>query len=314
MTELSDELLVAYVDGQLARKQARAVEKVLDQDDVIAKRAHALREAHARLERAFDAILAGDEAEISSLASAPAPVSVTAPATNVRQSRWSLRIIGATFAVAVVAGALGWLGATFDVVKLLRPGTTPVPVGLATIPWAEQASQAHALISRDTVEVALESQANREFVNLQLAREIAPMLKFPDLEAQGFEFVRAQLLRDGAQPLGLILYLPKEGAPLGLYVKRGHVAELPVWRQEGRITSVGWSEAGVTYLLVGEQRQDLLLRLTEKIRHEPLPPAPSLPPFASTNNVVYSPPPLSPRPNSPKQASPWSPQIPSPIR
>ena len=32
MTELSDELLVAYVDGQLARKQLRAVEKVLDEE------------------------------------------------------------------------------------------------------------------------------------------------------------------------------------------------------------------------------------------------------------------------------------------
>ena len=312
MTELSDELLVAYVDGQLARKQARAVEKVLDQDDVIANRAHALREAHARLERAFDAILAGDEAEISSLA--VAPVAVTAPVGELQEMRSSLRVIGTMLAVTVVAGVLGWLAGTFDVVKLLRPDARPVPVGLAIIPWAEQASRAQALISRDTVEVGLESQANREFVNLQLARAIAPMLKFPDLQAQGFEFVRAQLLRDGAQPLGLILYLPKEGAPLGLYVKLGHIAGLPVWRKDGRITSVGWSEAGVTYLLAGEQPEDLLLRLTEKIRHEPLPPAPSLPPFAATNNAVYSPPQLSPRPKSPKQASPWNPHIPSPIR
>jgi anti-sigma factor RsiW len=35
MTELSDELLVAYVDGQLARKQTRAIDKVLEQDDVL---------------------------------------------------------------------------------------------------------------------------------------------------------------------------------------------------------------------------------------------------------------------------------------
>ena len=265
MTELSDELLVAYVDGQLARKQARAVEKVLVQDDVIAKRADALREAHARLERAFDAILAGDEAEISSLAAAP--VAVAAPVGDVQKPRSSLRVIGTMLAVAVVAGWVGWLAGTFDVVKLLRPAATPMPVGLATIPWAEQASEAHALISRDTVEVGLESQSNREFVYLQLARAIAPMLKFPDLQAQGFDFVRAQLLRDGGQPLGLILYLPKEGAPLGLYVKRGHVARLPVWRKDGRITSVGWSEAGITYLLAGEQPEDLLLRLTEKIRH-----------------------------------------------
>jgi len=63
MTELSDELLVAYVDGQLARKQTSAVDKVLEQDDVIAKRVDALQDAHSRLEAAFDAILAGEQAD-----------------------------------------------------------------------------------------------------------------------------------------------------------------------------------------------------------------------------------------------------------
>ena len=64
MTELSDELLVAYVDGQLAHKQALAVGKVLEHDDVIAKRVAALKDAHSRLEAAFEAILAGEEADV----------------------------------------------------------------------------------------------------------------------------------------------------------------------------------------------------------------------------------------------------------
>ena len=38
MTELSDELLVAYVDGQLAREQTRAIDRVLEQDEVGARR------------------------------------------------------------------------------------------------------------------------------------------------------------------------------------------------------------------------------------------------------------------------------------
>ncbi len=65
MTELSDELLVAYVDGQLARKQTRAVDMVLDQDDVLAARVDALKHAHARLEAAFETVLAGEEKEVS---------------------------------------------------------------------------------------------------------------------------------------------------------------------------------------------------------------------------------------------------------
>lgn len=71
MTELSDELLVAYVDGQLARKQTRAIDKVLEQDDVLDARVTALKHAHARLEAAFEAILAGEEAEISEVVTPP---------------------------------------------------------------------------------------------------------------------------------------------------------------------------------------------------------------------------------------------------
>ncbi len=44
MTELSDELLVAYVDGQLVREQTRAVDKVLEHDDVVARRVEALKD------------------------------------------------------------------------------------------------------------------------------------------------------------------------------------------------------------------------------------------------------------------------------
>jgi anti-sigma factor RsiW len=64
--------LVAYVDGQLARKQTRAIDKVLEQDDVLDARVTALKHAHARLEAAFEAILAGEEAEISQVATPPA--------------------------------------------------------------------------------------------------------------------------------------------------------------------------------------------------------------------------------------------------
>ena len=68
MTELSDELLVAYVDGQLARTQTHAVEKVLERDDVIARRVDSLKDAHSRLEAAFEAILAGEEFDVSAKA------------------------------------------------------------------------------------------------------------------------------------------------------------------------------------------------------------------------------------------------------
>ena len=53
MTELNDELLVAYVDGQLAEDQSKAIERVLEEDQVAAERVEALRAANAHLETAL---------------------------------------------------------------------------------------------------------------------------------------------------------------------------------------------------------------------------------------------------------------------
>lgn len=105
MTELSDELLVAYVDGQLARKQTRAVDGVLDQDDVLAARVDALKHAHARLEAAFEAILAGEEMDVSS---------VTVAREDGFWISWrAVKVVGASLGIAAalafaIAG-YGWL-------------------------------------------------------------------------------------------------------------------------------------------------------------------------------------------------------------
>lgn len=64
MTELNDELLVAYADGQLARDQSRAVERVLANDAFAAQRVADLRLAHVRLGTAFESMLLGEQAEM----------------------------------------------------------------------------------------------------------------------------------------------------------------------------------------------------------------------------------------------------------
>ena len=106
MTELSDELLVAYVDGQLARKQTQAVEKVLEQDDVIAKRVAALKHAHGRLEAAFEAILTGEEADAAATARARIPPACSSPGRRSAKSAW--RRAGLVAAFVMLLAGFGW--------------------------------------------------------------------------------------------------------------------------------------------------------------------------------------------------------------
>jgi anti-sigma factor RsiW len=263
MTELSDELLVAYVDGQLARDQTRAVDKVLDQDDVVARRVEALKQAHSRFECAFEAILAGEVSEL--MANAP-----SLPPPIRRRRGNGLAKIGAITAglglglFALVAG-YGWPLALPERATLPQAGE----VSSATRIWQDEAVRAQSLLSRDSVEVAPESQGNFDLVALQMAQVIGPAVKIPDLEAQGFKFVRGQLLRFEGEPLAQLLYLGGGTAPLALYARRGDQKARDGFAKSGAIGSVAWSDDGIAYLLAGEEDKATLLRLAEKIRHEP---------------------------------------------
>jgi len=256
MTELSDELLVAYVDGQLARKQTRAVEKVLDQDDIIAARVEALKQAHNRLEAAFEAILAGEEMDVSA---------VSVPVQESSLSERSILKV-ALAGVSVPGLNSGTQGVTLPV------QTAPLSTG-----WQEEAARAHALLSRASVEVGVESQSNPDFVAFQLSQILGTNLKIPNLEPQGFRFVRAQALRSGGAPLTQILYLGATGAPLALYAKKGEGSGALTEKHYGEIGTVAWAEDGVAYLLAGEAEDSLLMRIATKIKLEPAPPLRSAP-------------------------------------
>jgi anti-sigma factor RsiW len=270
MTELSDELLVAYVDGQLARKQTRAVEQVLDQDDVLAARVDALKHAHARLEAAFEAILAGEEMDVSA-ASLPQEDGLV---ISWRTVKAALAGLGVATALALAAAGYGWPLSLPGLGSASELAVSPPPATGLVGDWQEEAARAHALLSRQALEVGLESQANYDFVAFQLARSLGANPKLPNLQAQGFRFVRAQALRFGDEPLTQILYLGNEGGPLALYAKKGQGGGSTTLSpgQFGDIRTVSWSEDGISYLLAGEVDETLLMRIATRIKLEPAPP------------------------------------------
>lgn len=264
MTELSDDLLVAYVDGQLADKQTHAVAKVLEQDDVLARRVHALQDAHGRLEAAFEAILAGEELEV-----APPP----APPRAGFFVPWSIAVKAGLAGTGIVAASI-FLIATFGLPRAVPAPTreasvaAPEYTGSVAQSWEEQAARAQSMLSRAGLEVGLESQSNRDLVAFQLGQAIGRAVTIADLDEHGFRFVRAQLLRTGEEPLAQLLYLGPAGAPLALYAKRGAIGAAPVFKRHGPIGSVAWSEKGVSYLIAGEEDKVRLMQLVQAVRHQ----------------------------------------------
>ena len=263
MTELSDELLVAYVDGQLARKQSSAVEKVLAHDDVIARRVAALKDAHRRLEAAFEAILAGEEADAAAQPLPRAPGLFIAWDTLLKGG---IAAAGIVVALVLILAGYGWpLGAPEFASDASGPAD-PEHVGSLPHDWQEEVARAQALLSRASLEIALDSQGNRDFIGFHLGQAIGAALTPPDLAPQGFRFARAQLLSFGGEALAQLLYLGTSGAPVALYAKKGEASAAPQYKQYGGIAGVAWSRDGVAYLLAGERDEATLLLLAEAIR------------------------------------------------
>jgi anti-sigma factor RsiW len=289
MTELSDELLVAYVDGQLERKQSRAVEKVLEQDDVIARRVHALKDAHSRLEAAFEAVLAGEETIVEP---PPEPSGPGIFITWRNAAKIGLAGAGLVAALLLAIAGYGWplvlpnfAGSRSDTAKVEWTGSLPAT-------WQDDVVHAQTLLSRETLSVSPEGQANQDLIGFQLAQAIGPALKLPDLKSEGFRFMRGQLLHAGDEPVAQVLYLGASGAPLALYAKKGEGAADRVFKSYGAIGSVSWSEDGIVYLLAGELNGPRLTQLADKAQADA--PKPSA--LNAVGSVSAPPPPPPPRP------------------
>lgn len=281
MTELSDDLLVAYVGGELQRAQSLAVEKVLGQDEVLAARVDALKEAHGRLESAFDAILAGAAGDV--MAQVPVlPPRPVKPRGN-GLTKIGMAIAGVGLLLAALVAGYGW--------PLVNPDGGErrhiIPVTAVAESWQEQALRAQALLARASVEVSPESQANQDLVALQMAQALGPAAKIPDFKAEGFKFMRGQLLSFRGRPLAQILYLGAAKPPLALYAMRGEDRDddvQPAYRAMGNLGSISWSEGGMSYLLAGEEGEETLKRLAKAIRGER--PAAGVPAASPADPVV----------------------------
>lgn len=297
MTELSDELLVAYVDGQLARDQSRAIKRVLDNDEVAAARVEALRATQRRLEVAFDAMLADELDALTSAPPEPKAFPAEPPVQFLRRTEprrtWPMLAAGAAFAL-LAAGA--WAPYFVPVGELLpvtdAPKPAPEPVVTAALPkvpegptgWLADMAAGHALLARDSLEVSAESQGNADLAYFQLTKAIDKALIIPDLTKEGLDFRRAQLLQSEGRPVAEIAYLPKAGAPLTLYARAGGGGDTPfTFERLQDTTLVSWDQNGISMLVVASKTEDAVKPIVAAVydqmaaaARQPLPEPPAV--------------------------------------
>lgn len=256
---VSDEMLSAWVDGELAPEQAAAVRAWLATHPDDAARV-ALWQADRE---ALRTALAGDDTE-----AVPPHLARTVWRRD-STPRWAM---AAAAAGLLVVGALAGAGATW---QWQQRQTVTLAAGTAQ-GWVQRAAYAHSVYVPEPRH-AVEVKAQEEHLARWLTKRIEVPVKLFDLRELGFDLVGGRLLPDGPGKSAQLMYQDQAGARVTVYLRKPEQGADTAFRYErqGDLGMFYWVEEGCGYALVGPLPRARLLALAEAIyRQEPALPTP----------------------------------------
>ena len=256
-SEITDELLSAYVDGEVNAEQRARVQDWLQQHAEDRERVRDWQADRDALAALFSPVL--DE---------PAPALLRA--TVLRRPappRWALAAAAAGLLVtgALVGGGGVWQWQQQRQAEQLAQQRVQLAAGTAQ-GWVQRAAYAHRIYvaePRHPVEV----KAQEEHLSRWLTRRIDIPVKLFDLQAQGFELVGGRLLPDGPGKSAQLMYQDAQQRRVTVYLRKPEQGTDAAFRyeQQGPVGMFYWVEEGAGYALVGELPKETLLALSQAI-------------------------------------------------
>jgi anti-sigma factor RsiW len=248
----SDEMLVAFIDGELDPTEQKAMEELLEKDAALAARLELLAGAPSPLHGAFDMLL--EEAPIARMKERLA-LSNAAPKAEPLYSRRSLlaaSIALVAFGVAADRGADTYLTSQR---KNDEEG------------WRGVVANYMALYSAETLEY-LPGTSDAEAAQIaSVGKALGLPLERADIDLGNVSFKRAQMLKFKDKPLAQIAYLDPTDGPVALCImpsKAGKTA--PQTEQRRGLNLVFWSSATHQFLVIGRAPAGRLEGLAERLR------------------------------------------------
>ncbi len=264
MQKPSDELLIAYLDGELDAESANEVAAAIAPDPALARDAQRLAETAAALRAAFDDVLhepvperllaaARGELGGEKVVKFPEPRKRPAiqPAAGLR--RWAALPIAASVAFLVIGGGLGYL------IALQSPGgLVPQPaeqVAAASSNWLDNvAGYLKMMVNagpNDTslVDIPADPQSAGGH-KLALPQDF----HLPDLKAWGLAYQGGRVLFIEGRPATQLFYTTDNKAlgPVTVVVATTSLPDkAPTPEQRGDINMLWWRHHGHEYAVVG---------------------------------------------------------------
>lgn len=245
---MSDNELNAYVDGELKREHAAAVESVLARDAALAERVAEIRAQNAKLADALDPWLAE-----------PIPERLLAAATPPRRVRvpaWGKTAFAAA-ATLVVGIALGWFARDARLEQIGTPTT-----------FARQAALAHALYSADANRPVEVWASEEKRLVTWLTKRLGFAVRAPNLNDLGFALVGGRLVAGNEKPTALFMYENADKQRLTLQVRKlqpGSGETAFRYAVEDGVGVFYWIDDGCGYAISGNLDRAQLLSISRVV-------------------------------------------------
>ena len=260
MIDLSDDVLMAYVDGQLDKPQASVVGRLLRDDRDLAFRVSRLQQTQAQLLDTFGALL---REGMSASAGAPRP---TAPKkAGAALSGGRLLTLGTGSLLLLLGASAGVTGAYYSGIV---PAVDEKPVIEAPIAnWPEDMAEFHSFFTKEAMGVSPESQSNPEVVKFQLA-QLTKTGTLPDLSAHGLKFVRGQMLSYRGNKVMQLIFMGRSEPLVALFVGVGGL-DIPMSAGRfGDIKTISWSADELRYVIASDMQLQPLRALAAVVQSQ----------------------------------------------
>jgi anti-sigma factor RsiW len=275
MQKPNDELLIAYIDGEIDDAQAAEIERWIEADAEIRDRLQALTESAALLRHSFDAVLQEEIPQrliaaarglsvIESGRAAAAPERPAIPSViaflrrrTLMTSKWwiALPVAASVFGLTIGTG-VGYLAAIVPGPFTVQPKTPTTTA--STTSWLDNVAGYHKLFvtanGSDKALFDVPAEGGGDVVQ-KISQRLPGDLKLPDLKPWGLKFEGARLLIVEARPAAQLFYSTDNKAigPITLVVassKRQDAA--PAFDHRQDVNLLYWRHHGKAYALVGQ--------------------------------------------------------------
>ncbi len=275
MQKPSDEILVAYLDGELDPSVRLEVEACIDTDAETRERVTALAMGARLLRSAFDPVLHEAVPERLIAAARGDSASAVTDLAAARKNPIGRRLGGrplvewamaAGIAGLLIGGGLGYFSA--------GPGTvTPQAASLASANWLDSIAGYHKLfVSAGADDLALVDMPATDGAGARkVVQKLPADFRLPNLQPWGLQFQGARYLFIEGEPGTQLFYTTDNKAlgPLTVVVAATNKPDLaPTFDRRDKLNVLYWRHHGHAYVLVGAADIGYLWNISNDIAYQ----------------------------------------------